>query len=77
MKCIGHKAPASSSPHPPVPTTYPQYQLWNGLTGKYIYTYTKHSTSITHEVQAVAWTPNGRYIASGGMEGTVQVWNAV
>jgi len=24
----------------------------------------------------VAWSPNGRYIASGGMEGTVQVWNA-
>ncbi|HEV7237589.1 MAG TPA: WD40 repeat domain-containing protein, partial [Ktedonobacteraceae bacterium] len=52
-------------------------QLWNSLTGKHIYTYTKHATSITHEVQAVAWSPNGRYIASGGMEGTVQVWNAV
>lgn len=50
--------------------------LWNGLTGKHIYTYTKHTTSITLEVQAVAWSPNGRYIASGGMEGTVQVWNA-
>ena len=51
-------------------------QLWNGLTGKHIFTYTKHATSITSQVQAVAWSPNGRYIASGGMEGTVQVWNA-
>jgi serine/threonine protein kinase len=51
-------------------------QLWNGLTGKHIFTYTKHATSITTQVQAVAWSPNGRYIASGGMEGTVQVWNA-
>lgn len=51
-------------------------RLWNGLTGKHIFTYTKHATSITSAVQAVAWSPNGKYIASGGMEGTVQVWNA-
>jgi ribosomal protein L40E/tRNA A-37 threonylcarbamoyl transferase component Bud32 len=51
-------------------------QLWNGLTGKHIFTYTKHATSITSAVQADAWSPNGKYIASGGMEGTVQVWNA-
>jgi hypothetical protein len=50
--------------------------IWNSLTGEHIYTYTKHTTSITLEVQAVAWSPNGSYIASGGMEGTVQVWNA-
>jgi eukaryotic-like serine/threonine-protein kinase len=51
-------------------------QIWNGLTGKHIFTYTKHATSTAQGVQAVAWSPNGRYIASGGLEGTVQVWNA-
>jgi WD40 repeat protein len=30
----------------------------------------------SNPLQSVAWSPNGRYIASGGMEGTVQVWNA-
>ena len=35
--------------------------------------YTHH----TFAVQSVAWSPNGRYIASGGIEGTVQVWNAL
>jgi WD40 repeat protein len=51
-------------------------QLWNGLTGKHIFTYKGHAISVPLEVQAVAWSPNGRYITSGGMEGTVQVWNA-
>src|SRR5207248_11021001 len=37
-------------------------QIWNGLTGDQIFTYTQHSAG----VQAVAWSPNGRYIASGG-----------
>ncbi|HKF35624.1 MAG TPA: WD40 repeat domain-containing serine/threonine-protein kinase [Ktedonobacteraceae bacterium] len=52
-------------------------RLWNGLTGEHIFTYTGHAISVGLEVQAVAWSPNGRYIASGGMEGTVQVWNAL
>ena len=47
-------------------------QISNSLTGEHIFTYTKHNTA----VQSVAWSPNGRYIASGGIEGTVQVWNA-
>jgi WD40 repeat protein len=51
-------------------------QLWNALTGQHIYTYTKHAIHIALEVQAVQWSPNGRYMASGGIEGTVQVWNA-
>ena len=51
-------------------------EIWNSVTGKHIYTYTKHAALIATAVQAVAWSPNGRYIASGGMEGTVQVWNA-
>jgi WD40 repeat protein len=51
-------------------------QIFNSFTGDHIYTYTKHHASTGQAVQAVAWSPNGRYIASGGMEGTVQVWNA-
>jgi len=51
-------------------------QLWNGLTGQHIFTYTKNTVSSSLEVQAVAWSPNGRYIASGGGDSTVQVWNA-
>src|SRR5690348_14469658 len=27
-------------------------------------------------VDAVAWSPDGQYIASGGWDGTIQVWNA-
>ena len=48
-------------------------QIWNSFTGEQIFTYTHHIFA----VQSVAWSPNGRYIASGGIEGTVQVWNAL
>ena len=51
-------------------------QIFDSFTGKRIYTYTKHDAGTGHNVQAVAWSPNGMYIASGGMEGSVQVWNA-
>jgi WD40 repeat protein len=50
-------------------------QIFDSFSGKPIYTYSKH-TGLGPAVQAVAWSPNGRYIASGGMEGSVQVWNA-
>jgi Tol biopolymer transport system component len=51
-------------------------QLWNALTGRHIFTYTGHEISAVKQVVGLAWSPNGRYIASGGMEGTVQVWHA-
>ena len=51
-------------------------QLWNGLTGRHIFTYTGNDISAVKQVIGLAWSPNGRYIASGGMEGTVQVWKA-
>jgi len=52
-------------------------QIFDSFTGnKPLYTYTKHNAGTGIAVQAVAWSPNGRYIASGGMEETVQVWNA-
>jgi WD40 repeat protein len=51
-------------------------QLWDALTGSHIFTYTGHAIHVSLEVQAAVWSPNDRYIASGGYEGTVQVWNA-
>ena len=52
-------------------------QLWDSVSGKHRYTYTKHDTDTTSEVLAVVWSPNGKYIATGGIEGTAQVWNGV
>lgn len=46
--------------------------VWNTTTGKTLFTYRGHSTYIT----ALAWSPNGKYIASCDASGTVQVWNA-
>src|SRR5204862_42392 len=37
-----------------------------------LYTYRGHSDT----VDAVAWSPDGRRIASGSSDGTAQVWNA-
>ena len=47
----------------PTPTPVPM--------GRVLYTYRKH----TALVNAVAWSPDGRYIASGANDTTVQVWN--
>ncbi|HLI06433.1 MAG TPA: hypothetical protein VKV40_07690 [Ktedonobacteraceae bacterium] len=40
--------------------------------GTTLFVYQRHSGF----VDAVAWSPNGRYIASGGWDDTVQIWNA-
>ena len=47
-------------------------QIWLPATGHTVFTYREH----THEVLSVVWSPNGKFIASGGADQTVQIWNA-
>ncbi len=56
-------------------------QVWDAATGQRLLTYARHAD----EVDAVAWSPDGLYIASGGGEffnwksvsdTSVQVWDA-
>jgi WD40 repeat protein len=47
-------------------------QVWDANTGKHVLTYRGH----TNGVQALAWSPNGKYLASGSWDTTVQVWEA-
>ena len=49
-------------------------RVWDTPTGRPVYTYTHHS----NQVWAVAWSPHdGQRIASGSIDGTVQVWQAM
>jgi len=58
-------------------------QVWDALTGKNAYTYRGHADyywghfTSNAPVDAVAWSPNGKMIASGSDDMTVQVWQAM
>src|SRR5690242_18645668 len=47
-------------------------QMWDTTNGKPILSYAGHSD----EVKAVAWSPDGKRIASAGQDSAVQVWSA-
>jgi eukaryotic-like serine/threonine-protein kinase len=47
-------------------------QVWDASSGGNVLTYKGHSSA----VEAVVWSPDGKRIASGGYDKTVQVWSA-
>jgi len=47
-------------------------QVWDATTGERTLTYHGH----TNGVQALAWSPDGKCIASGSWDTTVQIWDA-
>jgi WD40 repeat protein len=56
-------------------------QVWDALTGQHAYIYRGHADVYpghftSHAaIYAVAWSPDGKRIASGGNDNTVQVWS--
>ncbi len=48
-------------------------QVWDAANGDHVYTYRGHSVAVL----SVAWSPDGKRIASGSNDATVQVWDAV
>jgi WD40 repeat protein len=57
-------------------------QVWNALTGAHAYIYRGHADAyVGHfvsnvQVDCVVWSPDGKRLASGASDNTVQVWQA-
>jgi WD40 repeat protein len=49
-------------------------RIWDAATGRRVLTYSGHSDSV--DLWALAWSPDGRYLASGGTDQVVRVWEA-
>jgi eukaryotic-like serine/threonine-protein kinase len=54
------------------PSNEKSVQVWEATTGQCVFTYNKHHDWVT----SVAWSPDGRFIASGSSDMTIQVWDA-
>ena len=57
---------------PLTPTFFQQIVLWEIATGKEIAILGKQTEKIT----SVAFSPNGKYLASGSWDGTIKLWEA-